>query len=131
MPLDDLSGSLDSPVGLLGISAGAYFDLANVLPNRDSEAIARATVPFLLAHSNATARAREDRYHWRMMAMPFHPAEPDILSVVFLVESVMRSRGEQMIQKLLARVPLLPNSANLLYNAVLERFGDSRPDVSH
>ena len=122
---DAVSGSLGSPVGVLGLPVGAYLDLARALEIGEHEPVIRTLLPFLSAYGNAMARARENDYHWRMMAMPFHPAEPDVLSVIFLVEAAMRRQGDKIISDVLGRVPLLPASANLLYHAVLERFDDS------
>jgi hypothetical protein len=119
-----VGGSLGSPIGAMAVPVGAYLDLARALETGEGEPVARTLLPFLSAHSNAMARAKENNYHWRIMAMPFHPAEPDILSVIFLVEGAMRRRGEGFLLDVLRRMPLVPDSANLLYNAVLERFGD-------
>jgi hypothetical protein len=122
---EGISGSSVSPIGILGISVGAYVDLAHSLSSRDRGALSESILPFLSAYNDAMRRARANSYHWRRMAMPFHPAEPDILSVLFLVEAAMRYRGRRFIPEILERVPLAPDAANLLYNAVAERFGDN------
>lgn len=123
---DQIGGSLATPLGILGLPAGNYMELAYALTRREREPLARAIAPFLFAYNNAMARAAENEHHWRLLAMPFHPAEPDVLSVVFLAEAVMRQDGERFIAGLLERMPLHQNSANLLFNAVLERFDDDQ-----
>jgi hypothetical protein len=120
-----ISGSLASPVGLLGLPLGAYTDLALALSRKEPQAVFEATAPFLSAYNNCMKRAREDNYHWRRLAMPFHPAEPDILSVVFLVEAAARLREQRFFPEILGSVPMVRDAANLLYNAVAERFGDA------
>jgi hypothetical protein len=122
--LNELHGSLSSPIGVLGLQVGAYLDLAHALKTGDKGSILRGFMPFLMAHSNAMTRAMENRYHWRRMALPFHPAEPDILSVTFLVEAAARRRNQKFVAGILKDAPLLRHSADLLYNATLERFGD-------
>ncbi|MEK7994653.1 MAG: hypothetical protein AAB403_12685 [Planctomycetota bacterium] len=120
-----ISGSRASPIGVLGLPVGAYLDLTHALATGEPDFLVRTLLPFLMAHSTAMTYAMENRHHWRMMAMPFHPAEPDILSVIFMVEAAMRKRGDKLVSGLLGMIPLLPASANLLHNAILEHFGEA------
>jgi hypothetical protein len=121
---DQISASRASPIGLLGLPVGAYLDLTHALGTGDAGLVVRTLLPFLLAHSTAMTRAMENHHHWAMMAMPFHPAEPDILSVIFLVEAALKGRGYELVSNLLRAMFLLPASANLLHNAILDHFGD-------
>jgi len=122
---EGISGSLASSRGMLGLPIGAYTDLALALSREEPKAVLEATAPFLSTYNNCMKRAREDTYHWRAIAMPFHPAEPDILSVVYLVEAAARFREQRFFPEILGVVPLTSDAANLLYNAVPERFGDT------
>jgi hypothetical protein len=56
------------------------------------------------------------------MAFPLHPAEPDVLGVLFCVEAVLRWRQQPSLLRVLEGMPLGKVPTNLLYNAILERF---------
>jgi len=145
----ELAGATHSAVGVLGLPVGAYLDLVKAIetsrmdrPDFASEApfferrprdksitrLGRALVPFLLAHSNAMARAMENRYHWRRLAMPFHPVEPDVLAVALLAEQAARLNRERLVEDLIERVPLFPDSAAVMRTAVQERLDESSPE---
>jgi hypothetical protein len=125
--LEELASASPSPIGILGMPVGAYVDLAIAL-ERDGTGgprIEAAALPFLVAYSSAMARAFGDSFHWSMMILPFHPAEPDMLSVMFCAEAVLRGRQIGSLLNLLKTIPLFPAATNLLYNAIAERFGDA------
>lgn len=123
---NQLASSQTAPIGVLGIPIGAYLDLANTLafdepaPQRISEML----LPFLVPYSTAIRRCMQDKYHWERMAFPFHPAEPDVLGVLFCVEAALRWRQQPSLLRVLEGMPLGEVSTNLLYNAILERFED-------
>jgi len=120
-----VAGAQNTRVGILGLPVGAYVDLANALDRFEPVAITAAVLPFLVSYSDAVRRCNEDRYHWPMLAFPFHPAEPDVLSVLFLTETVLRARTDTNIslRSVLETTPLFPAATDLLYNALLEHFG--------
>jgi hypothetical protein len=126
-----LAAAQNAPIGVLGIPVGAYLDLANALildqpsPKRMSEML----LPFLVPYSMAIRRCMEDRYHWERLAFPFHPAEPDVLGVLFCVEATLRWRQQPSLLRLIEDLPLGEVATNLLYNAILERFGDEEPEL--
>ncbi len=126
-----LAASQNAPIGVLGIPVGAYLDLANALisdqpsPKRMSEML----LPFLGPYSMAIRRCMEDRYHWERLAFPFHPAEPDVLGVLFCVEATLRRRQQPSILRLIEGIPLGKIATNFLYNAIRERFEDEEPDL--
>jgi hypothetical protein len=129
-----LVSSQTAPIGVLGIPIGAYLDLANTLafdepaPQRMSEMI----LPFLVPYSTAIRRCMQDRYHWERMAFPFHPAEPDVLGVLFCVEAALRWRQQPSLLRVLEGIPLGEVPTDLLYNAILERFeGGQHPLRQH
>jgi hypothetical protein len=119
-----LSGSQNSPVGLLGMPVGAYMDLAYTLARREfsQSTIVEALLPFLLTYSTVMRRCMEDDYHWRQMVFPFHPAEPDVLSILFCVEATLRRRQQSSLLRILESLPLFPLATSFLYNAISERF---------
>jgi hypothetical protein len=53
-------------------------------------------LPFLNAYEVAIDTARSRTYHWRRLLMPFHPAEPDILSVL-CIANIWFTRHEQVL----------------------------------
>jgi hypothetical protein len=119
-----LSSSQTAPIGVLGIPIGAYLDLANTLAfdERAPQRMSEMLLPFLVPYSTAIRRCMQDRYHWERMAFPFHPAEPDVLGVLFCVEATLRWRQQPSLLRLLEGMPLGEVPTNLLYNAILERF---------
>jgi len=122
----ELTSASASPIGILGIPVGTYVDLAPAL-ERDGDgesSIEAAVLPFLVAYSSAVRKTIGNSLHWGMLALPFHPAEPDILSAMFCAEAVLRKRHGRTLLDLLRTVPLFPVAANILYNAIPERFGD-------
>lgn len=125
---NEMASAGASPIGILGLPVGAYVDLAVALEQRGegSRRIEAAAIPFLAAYSSAVARAIEDSVHWPMLALPFHPAEPDILSVLFCAEAVLRKYRRGSLLDLLRAVPFFPVAADIVYNAISERFGDER-----
>jgi hypothetical protein len=120
-----LVGSQTSPVGVLGIPIGAYLDLAHVLesPEPPLRGLDEALLPFLGPYSIALRRCMQDEFHWQMMAFPFHPAEPDVLSVLFCVETALRRRQRGSVLAVLERMPLFSVAMTIISNAVQERFG--------
>lgn len=123
--LEELDSASASPIGILGLPAGAYVDLAIALAAREGNGrkqIEAAVLPFLAAYSSAVALSYRDRLHWGMMILPFHPAEPDILSVMFFAEAVLRRQRGGSLLDWLSEVPLPPVATKILLNAIAERF---------
>jgi hypothetical protein len=82
----ELEAFQNVPVGVLGIPVGAYLDLTKALQLPETP-LAEALAPFLAAYDTAIRRASVNTHHWRTVSLPFHPAEPDILSVLRLVHA--------------------------------------------
>lgn len=118
----------NAPVGVLGIPVGAYLDLANVLADRTASfgRFFEAFLPFLSAYSMAIRRCMENKFHWERLAFPFHPTEPDVLGVLFCVEATLLSRQQGSVLEIVRNMPLGEVSMDLLYNAILDRFGKER-----
>jgi len=119
-----MSGSQNAPIGVLGMPVGVYADLAHTLARRElsPSTVLEALLPFLLTYSTALRRCMEDEYHWRLLAFPFHPAEPDVLGVLYCVEATLRRRQQGSLLRILESASLFPPATNLLYNAISERF---------
>jgi hypothetical protein len=119
-----LTTSRNSPIGVLGISIGSYVDLARALMVNEPmfPRVTEMLMPFLVPYSSALRRCMEDEYHWQRMAFPFHPAEPDTLSVLFCVEATLRWRQQPSLLAKLEGMPLGAVATKLLYAAVRERF---------
>ena len=125
---EELRASQNSPVGVLGIPVGAYLDLADVIGQSEfSESLlTEALLPFLLPYSLAIRRCMSDEYHWERLAFPFHPAEPDTLSVVYCVEATLRRKERTSIRRLLENMPLGRIATAIINYAIAERFRDGR-----
>jgi hypothetical protein len=125
-----LAAAQTSPIGVLGIPVGAYMDLARTLmdPEPGVHRVTEMLLPFLVPYSSAIRRCMDDQYHWERMAFPFHPAEPDTLSVLFCVESTLRWRQQPSLLRMLEGMSLGPVATNLLFNAILERFEGGRDE---
>lgn len=128
--LEPLTGMRSAPMGILGLPARAYLELAEALQRHERERAAndgemrieRAMLPFLAAYSSAVATARESDW-WDSMILPFHPADADTLGVVFCAEEVLRQRYDATLLRVMERVPLGEIAGTILYNAIQEGFG--------
>jgi hypothetical protein len=120
----DLTPSGNTPIGVLGLPVGAYIDLARSFYTEGNGwgRIAEATLPFLAAYSSAIMRAHESDY-WDLVIVPFHPAEPDILSVLCCVEAVVRRRFQRRAAELIEQIPLNPVARTILHSILEDRFG--------
>lgn len=126
----ELSPSANSPIGVLGLPVGAYLDLARSLyfDSADGyawERIAQAALPFLSAYSSAIVRAHESDL-WDSLIFPFHPAEPDILSVLCFVETAVQRRFQRRAADFVEQIPLNPMAKAILLNILEDRFGERR-----
>jgi hypothetical protein len=119
-----MAGSHNAPIGVLGMPVGAYTDLAHALGRRElsTSKILEALLPFLITYSMTLRRCMEDEYHWQMLAFPFHPAEPDVLGVLYCVEATLRRRQQGSLLRMLESVSLFPPATSILYSAISERF---------
>lgn len=86
--MDDFRGDR---LGVLGIPVDLFLDLFDVLqdvvraPDISLTPLREALLPFLEIYSLALSRAKRDEFHWKRLAMPFHPVEPDIVGLVVMV----------------------------------------------
>jgi hypothetical protein len=71
------------PLGLMGLPIATYLALAGAMEEEsDPRDVQYYLSPFLNAYEVAVATARLKKYHWSRLLMPFHPVEPDVLSVL-------------------------------------------------
>jgi hypothetical protein len=122
----ELHASSASPIGILGLPLIAYLNLASTLSGSRDISPEEALVPFLNAYNIAIRQTSLNGYHWTRMALPFHPAEPDVLSVVALSHLALMKRGESIFG-LLERFPLAWASRLILVDALRERFRAEEP----
>jgi hypothetical protein len=113
-----------APVGILGIPVSAHAALTAALRNGDTSdgALAAALMPFIAAFDSALRFGMANRYHWRRLALPFHPAEPDVLGVLVLAQmSLLRNR--RRLQPALDRIPISPLAQGIIEDTLDLRFG--------
>jgi hypothetical protein len=85
-------------LGVLAIPVDLFLDLFDTMQDVDREAkvpltaLREALLPFLEMYSRALRRAQRDEFHWKRLAMPFHPFEPDIVGLVLMVRDVAAKR---------------------------------------
>jgi hypothetical protein len=111
-------------LGVLGLPSSAYLNLAAALKEDASNnlrLIARSILPFVSAFDLALTQARQNAYHWQRVALPFHPAEPDILGVVILVEICLRRRSES-VRSILEMIPISSLAAEIIFHTLQLRF---------
>lgn len=103
------------PLGVLGIPLGDFVDLASALAT--GEGVRQAVVPFLQTYNRAFERAWANSHKWAHLGMTFHPAEPDIISVLHCV------RGSESIpvDDLLGAEALNDNT-RIVVNELLREF---------
>jgi hypothetical protein len=92
---EDFEAYRARPIGILGLPLGSYLDLTGYFDERLSRrgfSLAESLLPFVNAYNTAVRQTIQDRFHWRRLALPFHPAEPDIFGILLLVQSALRSR---------------------------------------
>jgi hypothetical protein len=116
----ELQAAQASPMGVLGIPVGAYLELAEAFSSRQSS-LEQALLPFIGAYDSALRLAMRRHYHWSRLALPFHPAEPDILSVLVLARSRALRRDNESIVHVVKNSPFHPLTKDVLLD-VLERL---------
>jgi len=80
---------------MMGIPMVSYLSLATLIEeDAPPHHVQYLLLPFLNAYELAIATARSKRYHWRRLLMPFHPAEPDILSVLCVANAWFKRRKQ-------------------------------------
>lgn len=121
-PMQRKLGAFESsPIGILGLPIGCYIDLANALAGSRGSYIEEALFPFLSAYNTAMHQAGLNTFHWSRLLMPFHPVEPDILSLLVLTHwAFTRRKKRRSVFVLLRKYPLLWSSRTILHGALTQ-----------
>jgi len=83
---------------MMGISTASYLNLANSMKEEGGvHDVQYYLLPFLNAYEVALETARSKKYHWTRLLMPFHPVEPDILSVLTTSDVWFKRRQTRVI----------------------------------
>jgi hypothetical protein len=117
----ELQASGKSPVGILGLPVATYLSLAVALAGSGDISPQEALLPFLSAYNDALRQASLNILHWGKMMLPFHPAEPDILSILVVSHLALKKRNGSVFQ-LLDGFPLAWPSRLILQGALKQRF---------
>jgi hypothetical protein len=118
-PYDEVYRQLESfrarPLGTLGFPLAYYLDLyAAFRGYHRAPTLEEAIFPFIAGYNAAVRQATSNDYHWRRLAMPFHPVEPDVFGVLLLAGRVMEEKEGRTVLSLLERLPLAAVSRTLL-----------------
>ena len=90
----ELTALSTSPLGRMGIPIASHLHLATSMEEQaDLSDVQYFLSPFLNAYELALETARSKQYHWHRLLMPFHPVEPDIVSVLLVSNTWFRRRG--------------------------------------
>jgi hypothetical protein len=115
-------------LGTLGLPLDTYLNLAQFAVRIPPESNAMAEddrfdslyeeapevlAPLLTVYSDALSKAQQNRYHWRRLAMPFHPAEPDILGPLVMLREPLEMIGFELRSEL-ERLPINGESRSVL-----------------
>jgi hypothetical protein len=93
----ELNALSTTPLGMMGIPMASYLNLAASIEGDATPLdVQYLLLPFLNAYEVAVVTARSKTYHWTRLLMPFHPVEPDILSVL-CVANVWFKRRKQVL----------------------------------
>jgi hypothetical protein len=117
----ELSAFSTMPVGMMGVPMASYLNLAKSIETGAApHDVQYFLLPFLNAYEVAVDAARSKTYHWRRLLMPFHPAEPDILSVLCVADAWFRSRKQALTDFIRGRTE--SRLASMLLSDALERL---------
>lgn len=115
-------------VGILGMSVGSILDIADsIVPDLGTRQvdIFEAMTPFLSTYNSALNHSIQNRYVWRLLAFPFHPAEPDIYSVLTMANTALRFHKDISIMRYIKDSPISRHSKYLI-NSLMDGiiYGD-------
>lgn len=115
----------DKQIGILGIPIRHYISLFNALNNYNRKKQKRNIRPlmqrFVRAYDDAIQQAMVNRYHWQRLAMPFHPAELDIFSVLLYIN---RAVHPEQFREYLER-SYMSSETRFLVNGILSDYTES------
>ncbi len=110
-------------LGILSIPVDNFIDLFDSLQGAIKskkiveKQLMTVLLPFVNAYGSAFIRAKRDTYHWKLLAIPFHPVEPDIIGLLTMVSKIL-SPFQYPIDKILIPMPI-PNEPLSVLRQVL------------
>ena len=113
----ELQACSSAPIGILGLPVASYLDLALALSGDHPISPQEALLPFLSAYNTAIRQNSHNGYHWSRMVFPFHPAEPDIISVLVITNLALK-KTQRSVNDLLKEFPLAWLSRTILQGAL-------------
>jgi hypothetical protein len=113
----ELQACSSAPIGILGLPVASYLDLALALSGDHPISPQEALLPFLSAYNTAIRQNSHNGYHWSKMVFPFHPAEPDIISVLVVTDLALK-KTQRSVNDLLKEFPLAWLSRTILQGAL-------------
>ena len=119
--VSEISALSTTPLGIMGIPIASHLQLATSMEEQgEPHDVQYFLTPFLNAYELALETARSKQYHWRRLLMPFHPAEPDILSVLSVSSAWFKRRGLKLADFIRGRDD--NRMASILLPEALERL---------
>ncbi len=118
------------PLGILGVSVGTLLDLSDSLVSDIGQRqidLAEAMAPFLGMYNAAIRQRTQNHYHWERLALPFHPADPDIYGVLTLTNSALQMRRDVTLQRFIEQAAIARESKYLL-STILEGMAGNQQD---
>ena len=117
-------------LGALGTTVGTLLDLFDSLvPNMGQRRIdvAEAMAPFFGAYNTAIRQTIQNHYHWERLALPFHPADPDIYGILTLTDSALQIRRDVTLQRFIEQAAISLESRYFL-STILEGITGKQQD---
>ena len=118
-----LDGYKSQKLGVLGMRVETYLDIYDSLEWPTdvpvSERVRHAIFPLLTSYATAIRQCKSDHYHWKRMAIPFHPAEPDVMATMVLVNRALMNR-EISFRSIISNLPLGSDAFRLLHGALVQ-----------
>jgi hypothetical protein len=118
------------PLGALGISVGTFLDLFDSLVPEIGQSkidLSEAISPFFSAYNAAIRHTIQNHYHWERLALPFHPADPDIYGVLTLTNSALQMHRDVTLQRFIEKAAIARESKYLL-STILDGIADHQQD---
>jgi hypothetical protein len=115
-----------SSIGILGLEDFTYLDLCSSVAHFSETGVppkplAISLAPFLSAYDRAIQSAFQNRSNWQLLLQRIHPAEPDIIGLLCMVQLALRSSE---LRDALTELPMSGLCRALLLGCMETRFPD-------
>lgn len=120
------------PLGTLGVSVGTFLDLTDALVLDVGQRridLAEAIVPFFGTYNAAIRQTIQNHYHWERLALPFHPADPDIYGILTLTNSALQMRHNVTLRSFIEQAAIARESKYLI-STILEGMAGNQQDLN-